>query len=431
MPYQAVVWTEGKTDWQHLKRAFSALDIARAITFHEFETDFGDDQLLKQCVALARVEQALPNIFIFDDDNEEIIRKVTTEGKTYKTWGNNVFSLVLPTPTHRDERSPICIELYYTDNELKTPDNEGRRLFLSDEFNVTSRRHLSLPNLNLGLKGKLPPKANQYRVVIIDTDVFDEKSKNVALSKADFAENVIAANGPFAEFSFESFRPIATIIESIVATSQQRVDLPFGGAEEFFDGIRPLDNLEQFSKIVKAAIRTCKLAAMTFIAATLRHYEQRIVDEATADVKKVRPIKQTLAQSFGNPGLTTIQKLARHCSFLIDHDAAAEIHTMRAMMERNPVLGPVGDLLDDLEAIFGPPKVRIIGKSERRKPLLDYVIAELARYDGRIGELPELSSAGFLKDADSSRWIAALSTLLDFFSPLRTLSFRVRTIERA
>jgi hypothetical protein len=33
--------------------------------FHESEEDFGDDQLLKQCVALARIAQPCPTIFVF------------------------------------------------------------------------------------------------------------------------------------------------------------------------------------------------------------------------------------------------------------------------------------------------------------------------------------------------------------------------------
>ena len=76
MNAEAIIWTEGKTDWQHLKHAFQALDIGSKLAFEESCGDLGDDQLLKQCAALARVAQSLPNIFIFDRDNDEMIRKV-------------------------------------------------------------------------------------------------------------------------------------------------------------------------------------------------------------------------------------------------------------------------------------------------------------------------------------------------------------------
>jgi hypothetical protein len=61
MDAQAVIWTEGKTDWQHLMRAFRG---GTQIAFHEAETDFGDDQLLNQCTALARIKQPLFTILI-------------------------------------------------------------------------------------------------------------------------------------------------------------------------------------------------------------------------------------------------------------------------------------------------------------------------------------------------------------------------------
>src|SRR6266567_2776559 len=399
---QAKIWTEGKTDWQHLKRAFNALAVANRIAFHEFDHDFGDDQLLKQCAALARIEQPLPNIFIFDRDNEEIVRKVTEEGRTYKVWGNNVFSLAIPTPVHRQEKSGICVEFYYSDEELKTLDNLGRRLFLSSEFNPTSRRHLSQPNLNLGNKAKLPSKGSD-RLSVIDTDVFDAASQNIALSKADFATNVLSGNGRFAEFSFEAFRSIATIVETIIETSREKIDLIFGDNVEFFSKIGSLEKPEQFAEVVKATIRACKLATTVFVAATLRYYEQRILDAAGADARKVKPIKQILAQNFGQPSLTTLQKLARHCYHLIDEKAPNEIRDLRAMLDASPTLGAVGDLLDDLERVFGAPRVKSVNKSQLKKSILDYVLQELAKYDGRMADLPELPSTEFLEQADSTK----------------------------
>ena len=107
MDAQAIVWTEGKTDWQHLKRAFQALKVGPRAAFHEFESDFGDDQLLKQCTALARVLQPRPSIFIFDRDKDDIVGKVEDPVRGYKTWGNNVYSFALAVPPHRKGQSAI------------------------------------------------------------------------------------------------------------------------------------------------------------------------------------------------------------------------------------------------------------------------------------------------------------------------------------
>ncbi len=432
MGAEAVIWTEGKTDWQHLKRAFQALGVGTRLAFEEFDNDFGDDQLLKQCAGLARVAQPLPTIFIFDRDKDEIVRKVEDANLSYKVWGNNVYSFAIPIPTHRNDQSVICIESYYTDDELRTPDEEGRRLFLSTEFNPTSGRHRADSKLSIGNKGKLPSEGKGGRVRIVDSEVYDERSRNIALSKADFAKNVVAGKGAFGIFHFEAFQVIIAIIDSIIDQAHEKIDLPFGDIETFFKSLEQFETPQQFQEIVKAAIRACKLTAMTFIAATLRHYEQRIIDQSSADAKKVRPIRQVLAQSFGDPALVTLQRLARHCYHLVDEHAPSAVCTLRALMAENPTLGPVGDLLDDLEKVFPPPgdRGRIVKKSQLRKPVLEYVLPEFGKYEGQLSGQFEPTSADVLRGADVARWRAALSLLLDYFAPLRSLTFRVRRIER-
>lgn len=432
MGAESIIWTEGKTDWQHVKRAFQALGVGTRLAFEEFDNDFGDDQLLKQCAALARVAQPLPTIFIFDRDNDEIVRKVEDPRLGYKVWGNNVYSFAIPVPAHRSDQSAIGIEFYYTDDELRTPNAEGRRLFLSTEFNPTSGRHRADSRLSIGNKGKLPPEGKGARARIVDSEVYDEQSRNVALSKADFAKNVVAGEGAFGTFRFEAFRAIIAIVDSIIDQARENIDLPFSDLETFFKSLEQLDTPQQFAEIVKAAIRACKLAAMTFIAATFRHYEQRIIEESSEDAKKVRPIKQVLAQSFTQPGLATLQKLARHCYHLVDERAPSAVFALRAVMAAHPTLGPVGDLLDDLEKVFPLPRdrVRIVNKSQLRKPVLDYLLSELAKYEGRIADEFEPTSADVLQGADVATWRAALSLLVDYFAPLRSLTFRVRRLER-
>ena len=320
MEAEAIIWTEGKTDWQHLKRAFQALAGTTKVAFKELEHDFGDDQLYKHCSSFALEAQPRPTIFMFDRDRDEIIRKVEDPATGYKSWGNNVYSFAIPIPTHRAAESCACIESYYTDEELRTLDEEGRRLFLSTEFNPTSGRHRTDSRLSMGNRGKLPAEGRGAIMKIVDSEVFDEQSRNVALSKADFAGNVLTGNGNFGTFDFEAFRSIVSVIDNIVEQGRKKIDLPFGDFTEFLASLEELDNQEKFAAIVRAAIRACKLSVMIFIAATLRQYEQRIVDASSAEAKKVRPIKQILAQSFGNPSLTTSQKLARHCYHLVDEN---------------------------------------------------------------------------------------------------------------
>jgi RNA-directed DNA polymerase len=137
----AVIWTEGKTDWQHLKHAYEALRPAFRLRFQGSFEAVGDDQLLKQCTALSKVEQPLPTIFIFDRDKPETVSKVEDSSIGFKSWGNGVYSFAIPIPPHRQGQG-LCIEKYYSDSEIQTHELNGRRLLLSSEFNTLSGRHL-------------------------------------------------------------------------------------------------------------------------------------------------------------------------------------------------------------------------------------------------------------------------------------------------
>jgi RNA-directed DNA polymerase len=181
MTADAIIWTEGKTDVQHLRRAADVLKFSRWL---EFKPGEGDDPLLKQCKALAKLPQAQPSIFIFDRDKPDITAEVLEDAKLYKTWGNNVFSFAIPVPDHRSNEPGVCLELYFHDEDLCTKDADGRRIFVSSEFNPSSGRHRLDPALSVGNKGSLRPDRKTVGTRILDTDVYDSNHKNVTLSKA-------------------------------------------------------------------------------------------------------------------------------------------------------------------------------------------------------------------------------------------------------
>lgn len=428
----AVIWTEGKTDWQHLKHAAGVLGFRRSLRFEEQLGDFGDDQLLKQCQALARVSQPIPTVFVFDRDRPEIVSRVDDPARGYRAWGNNVFSLAIPVPAHRASSSGVCVELLYTDDELATPDAAGRRLFLTTEFNPTSGRHMSDPRLSVGHKGKLTPTAGGRSARILDTDVFNERSENVALSKAMFANYVTERVEPFGHFQCDAFRPVFALIEAIIEEATPRVDLIFGDVDVFAERIADLSVPLQLAAIADAIVRTCKLAGLVFAAATLRQYERRIIEEAAGDAKKVRPIKHLLASSFGYPTLSVVHRLSRYTYHLIDNHAPDVLFGLRAMLAASPQLGSIGHVLDDLEGLFPPPKeqVRIVNKHQLRKPILDYVMPEFAKYEDRLGEIGSSTETASRDSAGVARWTAGLRAVTDAFAPLRDIPLRVRTIER-
>ncbi len=116
-----MLYTEGKTDWKHLKTAFASLKKMGMfpqldIEFLEYgdDTPMGDGELLKMCNSLWKLpHNSQPQILIFDRDKPDIVNQVTGKDKPYKSWGNNVFSFAIPIPAHRIDTGDVCIEFYY------------------------------------------------------------------------------------------------------------------------------------------------------------------------------------------------------------------------------------------------------------------------------------------------------------------------------
>jgi RNA-directed DNA polymerase len=215
----AVVFTEGKSDWTHLMCALTSLKALGKYTFlrlefNSYSDNLGDTELLKLCASYSRVNRDKPNIFMFDRDNPKIIAEVTGEDKqAYKPWGNNVYSFAIPIPLQRKDKQNVSIEFYYSDEEIKQLDKNGRRLFLSNEFYRKSGRHikedLTCHQLN---------KIQSSDVSIIDNDVLTPDGRNVALSKYEFSTNVINKVPGFNNFNFTEFSNIFDIIQRILET---------------------------------------------------------------------------------------------------------------------------------------------------------------------------------------------------------------------
>ena len=148
-----IVYTEGKTDWKHLKRALQELSdkykISSKVEFHEIESDRGHNELLEKCRHMSESETSHHDtlVFLFDRDDQDIIDKVTEDDQYFRSWGNNVFSIVLPPPPHRKDEN-ISIELYYTNEDLLKEDSNGRRIFLGHEFHGESGKLKENPKVN-------------------------------------------------------------------------------------------------------------------------------------------------------------------------------------------------------------------------------------------------------------------------------------------
>jgi RNA-directed DNA polymerase len=213
------IMTEGKTDWKHLKAALkklksSGLFLGLHLKFNESDVDLNSSKLLHVCRTGSRIADNRITICIFDRDEKSIVKEISDTSNIpgeYKYWKNNVYSFPLPVPKHRkDVESFICIELYYQDSEIKTIDNNGRRLFLSAEFHNDSGRHLD-EDLSCSDKNKF-----SRQCCIIDDKVYNSRNQNMALPKAKFAEYVLNEVEKFNNFGFLVFSEIFRIISHIL-----------------------------------------------------------------------------------------------------------------------------------------------------------------------------------------------------------------------
>lgn len=212
-----IVITEGKTDWKHLKRAYTKLRDkgiqTNLIHFFEYEEDIemGDKNLITLCEQISKISNDNKIICVFDRDVKTTLKKVGEQ--SYKEWGNNVFSLSLPLPEHRLKTPEISIEHYYTDDEIKTSDENGRRLYIGNEFSSKTGAHISEKKICIEKK-----KAGKESIKIIDNNVFEFSNEdiNVALTKENFSKNILKENELFKHFGYLQFIPVFQMIDEIL-----------------------------------------------------------------------------------------------------------------------------------------------------------------------------------------------------------------------
>lgn len=210
--------TEGETDWKHLEISLKKLQkqglfVNMELDFHKSLKQAGGASVKNICIQFANKHQDQITIFIFDNDDQTIIKDVSSSGENYKNWSNNVFSFVIPVPAHRSETPEVCIEMYYKDIEITREDEKGRRLFLSNEFQQRSGRHKMENNLNCTNLQKIK---DSKKLCVIDDRVFDSNENNVALPKNDFAEYVLKQAVNFDNFDHTEFGKIFDIIHAII-----------------------------------------------------------------------------------------------------------------------------------------------------------------------------------------------------------------------
>lgn len=209
--------TEGKTDWKHLKAAKKALEIDDIdIDIYEYEDAMGDETLIELLEQLHIISSNRKIIGMFDCDNENICKKTSSDDKSYVELSKNVFLFSIPV-VHEDIYGKFTsIEHYYKEKDLLKKDNEGRRLFLGNEFYDSGNSKCQEFQTRCG---KIQNKVSKNGV--IDEKVFkikeDPELKNsVALSKNKFAQMIMDEDVFAEDFDFSEFLKIFDVIREIV-----------------------------------------------------------------------------------------------------------------------------------------------------------------------------------------------------------------------
>lgn len=208
-----LIITEGKTDWMHLKNALEFYNnkneyLNLNLEFLEFKEEFGDSKLENLLIQLSKITNKHKIIGIFDSDD-----KVGRKYLFKKNFGNNVFGICIP----ENPKYPngISIEFLYNDEDLIKQDSNGRRLYLSNEFLHKSRRLISDSSI-VTTNNKVECYYKNKIIKVIDDEVYDLNDNNIALSKNDFATNILNKIAPFDVMNLSSFKLLFDQIESII-----------------------------------------------------------------------------------------------------------------------------------------------------------------------------------------------------------------------
>lgn len=224
--FDAVVYCEGATDPIHIKAALSYFQShGKYTTQRVFWVLYNKEQ--QNVICNAELKNSLNyqkrwkisdkvEIYLFDRDDPRFLDMEDADGNP-KYYGHGLYSMLLPVVPHR--KSPkVCIEHYYSNEDLLQKDSFGRRIYLSTEFDKTSG--LCKNEEVTTLKKRVLNYDYEY---IISDSVTDQNDKSVALSKMAFARYVESQQPPFDNMDFSHFSLIFDRVEMIIEDHKQRM----------------------------------------------------------------------------------------------------------------------------------------------------------------------------------------------------------------
>jgi hypothetical protein len=223
-----LIITEGKTDWKYFisaLRYFHGLNEFENIKESNF-LKFGDQEdvnnsvcgtehlyeggssqlsrLVNSIIAARKIEsnKCFPlRIGIFDSDDSKI--------KCIQDNINNVYSIMI-------EPENISTEFLFAIDDIKQS-FLNRRLYIGTEFDSKTKKQISNPSINLGGNNNTLNKAGKN--VIIDENIYNQNSQNIALPKEEYAKNIFMRKLPISDQSWEKFRPTFNKLSRLIKST--------------------------------------------------------------------------------------------------------------------------------------------------------------------------------------------------------------------
>ena len=227
--FDAVVFCEGPSDGYHLRAALRSFQekgefLDLQVLFYQYKKDQNVSNSELKMLMEYKIKWANPNrteIYLFDRDDKDYYDMENPDGSPI-CHKQSIYSLLLPIVSHR--KSPrVCIEHFYNNDDLLKKDSNGRRIFLSTEFDRKTARCEVEDVITTTRKALYC----DYEY-IIDKNVMNQYDQNVALSKMAFAMNVYNRKPPFDEMDFSHFAYIFLKIRDVLLMAKENTKYDSG-----------------------------------------------------------------------------------------------------------------------------------------------------------------------------------------------------------
>lgn len=236
MQSKIVLYTEGITDIILLNKALEKLAINDLpLEMHAASNVRGGhgDDAIKKLLETLQKNHCVNNTIIglFDRDANPSVEVVDASGNKVKLidnefvkLGEHIYAFALPVPHNRTETDQISIEHYFTDEEIKTENENHQRLFLGKEFYISGNHILDTMDYNYRNARNY---CNTIRIIEHEQNLFvtDRKGNgDFSLSKQYFAESIRDDREGFNQFCFSEFNKIFNIIRKIIVLEQSKAN---------------------------------------------------------------------------------------------------------------------------------------------------------------------------------------------------------------